>query len=356
MARHAVIMAGGVGTRLWPLSLRKRPKQLMRIVEGKSLLRLSFERLFGWLPAENIHVITGADHLPLVAEELPELPAENLIGEPCGRDTVNAIGLAAHWLAKREPDCTMGVFTADHIIRPIENFRAAVERAFAMAERFSDALVTFGIKPTHPHTGLGYVQRGEMIEPGVFAVREFKEKPPLWVAKNYLNSGEYFWNSGMFVWRATTFLDELSQHLPDSHGKLERVVAAEGDARARLLNEVYPTLQRISVDYAVMEKARRVLVVEMPCQWQDVGSWTALGDVLEADDARNVRVGPAHCAIDAKDNVLVAEGNHLIAAIGVRDLVVVAGPTATLVCHKDDVQRIKELVGQLEADGHIAYL
>ncbi len=349
--RHAIIMAGGAGTRLWPLSLRNRPKQLMRIVEGKSLLRLAFERLCGWLPPERIHVITGEAHLPLVHSEIPELPEANLVGEPVGRDTVNAIGLMAHLLHRQDGQATMGVFTADHIIRPVERFREAVGRGYEMAERFADALVTFGIKPLFPHTGLGYVHRGRPVEAGVYEVQRFKEKPPLEVAQEYVASGEYYWNSGMFVWRTSAFLAQLARHLPDSHEKLGRIAAAEGEPRGRLIRELYPTLTKISVDFAIMERADRVLVVEMPCEWLDVGSWTALEQVLRADDAGNIRAGAAHRTIDAAGNILVAEGEHLIAAIGVKDLVVVAGPNATLVCHKKDAQRIKELVAALEKEG-----
>jgi len=354
--RQAVIMAGGAGTRLWPLSLKARPKHLMRILEGKSLLRLSFERLSGWLPPENIHIITAEAHLPLVREEIPEVPETNLIGEPCARDTVNAVGMSAHLLYGRDPDGTMGVFTADHIIRPINKFQASVQRGFDMAERYPGVLVTFGIKPAYPHTGFGYVHTGETIENGVHEVVQFREKPSLDVARQYVASGEYFWNSGMFVWKTATFLEQLARHMPDSHEKLGRIAAAGGDDRKRLLYELYPTLQRISVDFAVMEKADRVIVVDMPCEWLDVGSWTALTEVLEPDEEGNLRVGAEHRTLDADDNILIAENDHLIAAIGVQDIVVVAGPKATLVCHRDDVQRIKELVAGLEADGMTEYL
>ncbi len=354
--RHAVIMAGGAGTRLWPLSRKDRPKQLMRIFGGKSLLRLSFERLYGWLPAERIHVITSEAHLPLVREELPELAESNLIGEPCGRDTLNAIGWSAHLLHRLDPDGTMGVFTADHVIRPIDRFQEALARAFDAAEQHPDHLVTFGVTPTSPHTGLGYIQRGLPIGPAVYEVRRFKEKPALELARQYLAGGEYYWNSGMFVWRTSTFLARLARHAPEAHERLGRVAASEGEERRRLVRELYPTLPRISVDFAILEKTERVLVVEMPCAWLDVGSWTALEQVLPADEAGNVREGASHRALDASRNILVSEPGHLIAAVGVRDLVIVASPVATLVCHRDDVQKIKDLVAGLERDHLTEYL
>jgi len=353
--RHAVIMAGGAGTRLWPLSRRQRPKQLLRIVEGKSLMRLSFERLRGILAAEHVHVITGAVHLPLVAAELPELSVANLVGEPCGRDTVNAIGMMAHLLHRADPDAVMGVFTADQVIRPVDRFEKAITRGYETAERFPDALVTFGVRPTSPHTGLGYVHRAAEVAPGIFEVGEFKEKPSLELARRYVASGEYYWNSGMFVWRTTTFLDQLARHLPDSHDKLGRIAAAPVEARAGLMAELYPTLTKISVDFAIMEKAPRRLVVELPCEWLDVGSWTALEDVLGRDGEGNVCASPCR-VLKAHGNILVAEGDHLIAAIGVEDLVVVAGPDATLVCRKQDAQQVKDLVAGLERDGLTQFL
>jgi mannose-1-phosphate guanylyltransferase len=182
--RHAVIMAGGAGTRLWPLSRKRRPKHFLRLIEGCSLMRMAYERLAGVLPAEQIHVVTSADHLPLVASELPELPPDNLIGEPAVRDTANAIGLAAVLLNRLDPQGTMGVFTADHVIRPQERFRLAVERAFAAAERFGDALVAIGVRPTSAHTGFGYIQTGRPLAEGLFAAEGFKEKPDLQAARN----------------------------------------------------------------------------------------------------------------------------------------------------------------------------
>ena len=349
-------MAGGAGTRLWPLSIKDRPKQLLRIVEGKSLLRLSFERVCGWLPAEHIHVIAGKEHIPLGRQEIPELPAANWVGEPCGRDTVNAIGLMAHLLHRADPNGVMGVLTADHVIRPVDRFRGATQRAFETAEQHPDALVTFGIAPTWPHTGLGYIHRGRAIAPGVYEVRRFREKPALDLAREYVASGEYLWNSGMFVWRASAFLAELARHVPESHEKLRRMADAPGDREA-LMRELYPTLPKISVDFAILEKAARVIVVELPCEWLDVGSWTALARVLTADDDGNVRAGgAAHRTLDAAGNILVAEGDHLIAAIGVRDLVIVQGPRATLVCRKEDAERIKDLVAGMQAGGFDGYL
>ncbi|NLX12106.1 MAG: NTP transferase domain-containing protein [Phycisphaerales bacterium] len=355
--RHAVIMAGGSGTRLWPLSRRKHPKQLLRVFEGKSLLRRSMERLLGLLAPGQIYVITGQDHLPMIAEELPELPAENLIGEPCPRDTANAVGLAAHLLALRDPEGTMAVFTADHIITPVEMFQDTVRRGFEAAEKYSDALITFGIKPTEPHTGYGYIHRGEKLADNVYEVRQFKEKPDIETAGRYLHSGEYYWNSGMFVWRISTVLDQLARHQPELNAGLHEVAADFADpAKSEAVFERFSRQRKISVDYALMEKADRVAVVEMPCHWLDVGSWTSLTEIIMPDKGGNTLAAPNVQLLDAKNNILVSETDHLLAAIGVEDLIIVHSADATLICRRQDAQRIKEMVVQVKEDNEGLYL
>jgi len=348
--RHAVIMAGGAGTRLWPLSRHNRPKQLLRLFAGKSLLRIAFERLRGVFEPEQIHIITVADHLPMIAEELPELPGANLIGEPVGRDTANAVGFSAAILARRDPDATIGVFTADHLIRPEEVFACAVGRGLAAAEADPTALVTFGVTPTFAHTGLGYIHRGERIDDDLYVVQQFKEKPDEPTAERYVACGEYDWNSGMFAWRAEAILGELARHLPASHEALVRIADGwDGPDGPRLAAELYPTLEKISIDFAVMERAARVLVVSMPVEWLDVGSWPAVGAAVGADEADNVVVAPTHVKINSKNNIVVTEDDHLVALVGVENLVVIHSPDATLVCHQRESQRIKDLVAALQA-------
>lgn len=350
--RYAVIMAGGKGTRLWPLSREKRPKQLLQLFEGKSLLRHAFERLRSRFQPEQIYIITLQEHLPAVAEDLPELPAENLLGEPVGRDTANAICLTASILHQRDPEAVVGIFTADHIIRPVETFADRIETAYRMAEEHPDAIITLGITPTLPHTGLGYIHRGEKIADGVCRVKGFKEKPDLATAKEYLDSGEYYWNSGMFIWQARTVLAEFETCLPVAHQKLTQVALEWPSDRGRqLAREVYPTLQKISFDYAVMEKAKKVLVVELPCEWVDVGSFSTLESLYEPDEAGNITVAKAKLArLGATNNIIVSEQDHLVAAIGVEDLIIVHTPDATLVCRKVDAQRIKDLAATLETE------
>lgn len=346
--RHAVIMAGGAGVRLWPLSRKDRPKQLLRLFEGKSLLRRSYERVAALLPPERIGVITNQTHLPIVAEELPELPVDNLLGEPVGRDTANAVGMAAAVVARRDPDAVIGIFTADHIISPLDRFLSAVTQAYQAAEEHPDALVTMGIKPTRADTNYGYVRRGERISDRLFKVKNFTEKPDASTATEYLASGEYYWNSGMFAWRADTILDQLKKHLPQSYAAICEIADAwSTERRQQKLDSLYPTLTKISIDFAVMERAERVLVVEMDCHWIDVGSWPALESVIQADGDRNVSTGGNAIHLGSRGNIVASQEDHLIATIGVDDLVIVHSPDATLVCSKRDAQRIKELVDNI---------
>lgn len=346
--RHAVIMAGGVGVRLWPLSRKSRPKQVLRLFSGTSLLRQCYDRVAAMMKPDQIHVITNQSHLPLVSKELPELPPGNLIGEPVGRDTANAVGLAVAVLAQRDPSAVIGIFPADHVITPTDRFCSSVEEAFQTAERHPDALVTLGIRPTRADTNYGYIHRGKRLDPGLYEVEEFIEKPNVASAMKYLASGEYYWNSGMFAWRASTILDQIKKHLPPSYSAIQEIaVAWNTEARQTKLQRIYPTLMRISIDFAVMERADRVLVVEMGCHWVDVGSWPAIESVVHADSDGNVSACPRVLHLGSRGNIVVSEDKHLIATIGVDDLVIVHSPDATLICTRRDTQGIKELADMI---------
>jgi mannose-1-phosphate guanylyltransferase len=358
--RHAVIMAGGSGTRLWPLSRAERPKQLLEVVAGAdgavhSLLAEAFGRLRAVLPADRIWVCTAARYGDLVRAALPELDADRLILEPVARDTANAVGLAAALVADADPDAELAVVSADHVIRPVERFAATLSTAFDALALRPDALVTLGITPTSPATGFGYVQRGKPTEvPGVAEAAAFREKPDRATAEAYLASGDYLWNSGMFVWRAQTVLDALADHLPATAEGLRTIVAAApGPERDAALAEVFPTLQKISVDYAVLEPAAaepgRVLVADLDVDWLDVGSWPALAHTLDRDDAGNAVRGLT-VVLDGSGNIVLSdESEHVVALVGVHDSVVVHTADVTLVCPVSDAERVKQLLAEVEA-------
>jgi len=356
--RYAVIMAGGAGKRLWPLSRMARPKQLLPLLGGKCLLEMAVQRLLGVFDRENIWIITNAQYTEQVCLKLPQIKPENVIGEPIGRDTANAVALATELIGARDEKATIAVFTADHVIRPQECFAQAVEDACAAAEEHPDALVTFGVRPTWPHIGLGYIQCKAGVEGGLREVDGFKEKPEHRIARQYVESGHHFWNSGMFVWTLGAIRKNLASFLPDSLEKLRPIgqASAAGKDISAMLAQTYPTLQKISIDYAVMEKAPRVLMVELKCDWLDIGSWPALENVTELDEAGNAVVAENSILVDSFRNVVVCEDDHLLAILGMDDCIVVRSGDATLVCNKSDSQRLKEFAQLLEARFGTRYL
>ena len=357
--RYVLIVAGGSGKRLWPLSRQDMPKQLLKVVGGKSLLRLAYERVQGLVPDAHVLVCTGRDYASTVADHLPEVPVENILGEPEGRDSLNAVAWPAAVLAARDPEAVVAVVTADQIMHPVDAFHAALEEGFGVAEESPDALVTFGVVPTSAHTGYGYLQRGEALpgHPDVCTVHAFKEKPDRDTAEHYLDSGAYWWNSGMFVWRAVTLLRQLEQLQPETHAGV-RALAAEPER----LGEIYPGLLKISVDYAVMEPvslgqgSARVVAVRLPISWHDVGGFAALGEHLPRDEQGNAVQGVS-VLVDAQDNVVInqSEDGRLVAVVGLAGTVIVQTPQITLVCPTSEAERIKELLAEVTQQLGTAY-
>lgn len=355
-AFHAVIPAGGSGTRLWPLSRAAHPKFLHQLTgTDRTLIQATVDRLAPLAPPSHIHIVTGGAHAAGVARQLPDVPAENIVVEPGPRDSAPAIGLAAALIARHEPDAVMGSFAADHLVGDPENFTEVVRVAIDAAA--DDYLVTVGITPTAPATGYGYIRHGAALRaPGSFAVSEFKEKPTIDVAQAYLDSGEYVWNAGMFVWRVGAFLAELELQLPELHAGLTRIAAAwDQPDRDAVLAEVWPTLPKISVDHGVMEGAAargRVATVPGEFGWNDVGDWDTLGDILPADADGNVLVsGENLLTSDTKGAVVVAGAGRTVALLGLRDVVVVDTADALLVCPRDRAQQVKGIVDELKSRG-----
>jgi len=343
---HSVIMAGGRGTRFWPASRESRPKQFLAVGGDESLLRLTGKRLLPLSGAERTWVVTNAAHVELAAEHLPELPRERVVGEPAGRNTAPCVALAAALVLREDPDGVLLVAPADHWIGDEAEFR----RAAAVAAEVADGertLVTFGVRPTSPHTGYGYIEAGERMSPEVFRVAHFREKPDLPTAQRFLASGRHWWNSGIFAWRADVFLDELARHHPDMAAGC-RAIAEAADLSARLAAD-YPGLTSISVDYAVLEKASDVRMVAAAFPWSDVGSWGALAEVLPSNGDGNVTQGDA-LTLDSS-GCLVRSSSRFTAVVGAKDLLVVDTPDALLVCPKDRAQDVKRVVEALEGKG-----
>jgi mannose-1-phosphate guanylyltransferase len=349
--RYATVLAGGSGTRLWPWSRSALPKQLLPLAGGQTLLQLAYERLEGLVLSDHRRVCAGEVHRDLICRSL-DLSDRQYLGEPTGRDTAAALGFCAAILHKGDPEAVMGVCTADHLIEPVEDFRTLFGQGFALAEQQPSALVTFGIAPTAASTAYGYLQVGETVSGTARAVECFREKPDGPTAQAFLDAGpnQFLWNSGMFVWRAATLLDCLRRYEPEIHAGLQRIAEAwAGPKQRQVLAEVYPGLKKISVDFAVMERASRdpqvkVLAVPMPLKWLDVGSWNAFAETCPHDECGNA-LGASRHLLHRTSRTLAASSDpqHLIAALGCEDLIIIHTPEATLVCRADQAENIKEL-------------
>ncbi|MFI6759059.1 mannose-1-phosphate guanylyltransferase [Micromonospora sp. NPDC050417] len=362
----AVIPAGGSGTRLWPLSRAGHPKFLHPLTgTDASLLQATVERVAPLASADRTMVVTGVAHVTAVARQLAGLPEENILVEPSPRDSCAAIALAAAVIAVREPDAVMGSFAADHLIVDPDRWVETVRQAIVGAEQ--GLLMTVGITPTRAETGYGYLQCGPLIDGGPLRrVEEFKEKPAADIAEAYVRSGRYLWNASMFVWRVDVFMAELARQQPELHAGVTAIAAAwHTPEREDVLGTVWPTLTKISVDYAVMEgaaEAGRVATVPGDFGWNDIGDFHTLGEVLPADSSGNVVLGgegtekPGALLWDTANLVVVPYSNRLVAALGVRDLIVVDTPDALMICPRDRAQDVKKLVDELKSRGEEGYV
>ncbi len=359
----AVLLAGGRGTRFWPRSRMRTPKQLLDIAGQGTMLYATASRLAPLIPRQNIWAVTNVEQAGPVRRELPGVPASQILAEPVGRNTAAAIGLAAIHLVHKHGDALMAVLPSDAYVADAAQYRRLVRAALELA-RTPGNLVVLGIPPTRPETGYGYIERAEVAARprgiAAFSVRRFTEKPELPVARKYVSSGKYFWNAGMFFWRASTFLDCLRQFLPQTHAALAQLSASIGTKRyASELRRIYPRLENISVDYAVMEPATRsanaslrVSVIPAKIGWSDIGSWAAVHELLAARAGTsamgnaNISAGPSF-ALDATGNYLWSP-KKFVAAIGVKDLVLVETDDAILLCHRNSSQDVAKIVKHLE--------
>ena len=341
---HVVIMAGGRGTRLWPQSRRNMPKQLWEILEGTSLLQDTVARISPIVSPEHTWIFTLDSIYEPICAQLPQLSQKNIIVEPVGRNTAPCVGLAALYID--DPDACMVILASDHVIRNREEFLRSVQVALTMASE-GEHLVTFGIRPTNPETGFGYIQRGQQVREDVYTVRQFTEKPDSETAKRFVASGEYYWNSGMFIWKVSTLMTMIERYLPDLHHGLMTIKAALGTADEQsVIAEIFEGLESVSIDYGIMEKAESTFVVPVDFGWNDVGSWAALPDVWETDSAGNSIKGKV-LTLDSHGNIAYND-TGLTALIGVENIIVVKVGDTVLVCDKEQAQRVKEIVDELE--------
>jgi mannose-1-phosphate guanylyltransferase len=385
---HAVIMAGGSGTRFWPLSRTARPKQLLDLAGGRTMIQATVDRLGDLVPPERTWVITNRSLVEPIAGQLPQLSRERIVGEPCKRDTAPAIGLAAALAEREDAGATMAVMPADHLIEPNDAFQAAIRQAVAIVEERPETLVTFGIPPTYPAEAFGYIERGQgpgprNQEPGArnqepgdgrretgddlltyspthhspaYDVARFREKPARSVAEEYLASGRFYWNSGIFVWKAHTILEALSRYEPEMHERLRTIASSIGSPEfGQILDREFTAIRGKSIDFAVMEHYQPVVVIEAPFTWDDVGSWQALARSRGADEDGNTVVGK-HLGIRTQHCIVRTTDDHLVVTLGLDETIVVHTPDATLIATKDQEEAIREVVKAIELHGWSEYL
>jgi mannose-1-phosphate guanylyltransferase len=345
---YAVILAGGRGERFWPLSTAARPKQFISLFGGRTLLTHAVDRVAGLIPPERVIVITSRDLVPATQAAAWNVPAANIVGEPMGRDTAAACALACGLVERRDPEGVACILTADHLMADVDTFRQILADSITVASTH-DTVATIGVQPTYPATGYGYIETDDRLDTGTVtafqSVRRFVEKPDAAVAADYIASGRYCWNAGMFIWKASVMRQAIDRFTPHLAQLRQQAFATPPEQLDAVLDDIYPKLTRISVDFAIMEHLDNIVVARGNFGWDDVGTWASVGNHIPADAAGNVVVGTCE-ALDAASNVVVSEG-RLTALLGVENLVVVHAGKSTLVCSRERVQDLKKLVQQI---------
>ena len=342
---NVVILAGGSGTRLWPLSTPSFPKQFLPLPNGKSMIQETLARVEPLVEATQTWVVTGRSMSELVHEHLPTLPRQHILGEPMGRNSAPAIAWGAATIARHDPDAVMAILSADHVINHVDTFRQALRLSYKAANE--GLLVTLGIKPTTPETGYGYIRYADQISEGldhqVFLGESFIEKPDRVTAQSYLEDGHYVWNGGMFIWQVKTILQKMYEHLPDVMQKIDRIVEAMDTPQEQaILNEIWPTVQSISIDYGIMEKVNQFAVIPTDIGWNDVGNWGQYGALFPSDEQGVKRMG-THEDLSSQNIFVYNNTQRQIFTIGLEDIVIVEMDDKTVICHTSSVQRVKEI-------------
>lgn len=357
-------MAGGSGTRFWPASRTALPKQLLSLSGTSTLLENTAQRLDGLLPHSHVMVVTSAKLVDAVKQQLDYIPTDNVVGEPCKRDTAPCIGLAALLVNRNDSDATMAVMPSDHVISPSRDFCKAIELAASVVDKNPKRLVTFGVSPTYPAESFGYIETGEPLTfddlpdaaTSVYRVKSFKEKPAASVAQEYLESGGYLWNAGIFVWKARTIIDLLAEHQPDCLARLRSIVAAwDTPQRDAVFAEEFSAIKGISIDYAVLEKAKDVSVIQASFSWDDLGGWSAVARQRGVDAHGNTVVGK-HLGITSMNSIIQSDSQHLVVTMGVSDMLIVHTPDATLIANRTHEEAIRKVVEEIKERGWDEYL
>jgi mannose-1-phosphate guanylyltransferase len=355
---YALIMAGGTGTRLWPVSRQTQPKQAIELVGNRTMFQHAVDRLNAILSPERIMVVTAREYVDALEAQVPDIPRENFIVEPMARGTAGAIGLAAVHLGHRDPEAVMAVLTADHYIRDVDQFCRALAAASQVAEE--GHIVTLGIKPSFPSTGFGYIRRRERVRQvdgfDVYVVERFVEKPDAARAAEFLASGLYSWNSGMFIWRIDRIMGEFARQMPDVYAQLQEIETVLDTVRqTEVLCQVWPQVRKETIDYGIMEGAENVVVMPVEIGWTDIGDWAAIYELHQSDEHGNVVVGSSHVGVDTSSS-FIRGSKKLIATVGLEDVIIIDTDDAMLICARDQAQNVKLIVEQLQKDGRTEYL